>query len=66
MAGGMYGRGGHTWQGACMVGGMCGGCVGVAVCARGMHGRGHACQEGACVAGGVLCRGGMCGRGHAW
>ena len=48
--------GGHGWQGACMVGGMCG--------------RGHAWQGGqafwgACVAGPCVA-GGMCGRGCAW
>ena len=56
--GGVHGRGGRAWQGACMVGGgwawqggMCG--------KEGMHG------EGACMAGGMHGRG-ICGRGHGW
>ena len=58
MAGGMHG-GGCAWQGACMVGDMCGGGhvhVWPGACmAGGMHG-----GWGACMAGGVVC-----GRGHA-
>ena len=51
--GGMHGRG--VWQGACVVGGVCGG---------------GACMVGACMAGvymgGHVWQGGMHGRGHAW
>ena len=37
----MHGSGGHAWQGACMVGGMCGRGH---VWQRGMHGRGMVWQ----------------------
>ena len=63
MAGGMHGRGpcvvggmcdrGHTWQGACVVGGVWQG---------NMHGGGvHG--QGACMAGGHAWQGGVHGRG---
>ena len=76
MVGGTCGKG-HAWQGACMVGDMCGGvggivegmhgrsmCGGVGVCvAEGMHGRG-ACMAGGCAwQEGIHCRG-MCVTGE--
>ena len=51
----MHGRG-CAWQGACMVGAMCG---------RGECMAGGMCGRGVCVAGGCV-QGGMCGRGRAW
>ena len=47
---GVYGRGGHAWQGACMAGGV--------------HGRGHAWQGGlewwgTCMVGGAWIAGGV-------
>ena len=59
--GSMHGRG-HAWEGACMVGGMCGG---------GMHGMG-ACVtkgpmgQGVCMAGGHVWQGACIVRGCAW
>ena len=75
--GGVHGRGGHVWRGACMAGGCAwpGGHAWVGVCMAGgacmgggVHGRGGHAWVGVCVAGGhawwgVCVVGGMNGRG---
>ena len=64
--------GGHVWQGACMVGKVCGGACIIGGMCGGVHAWCWKCVVGACMAGSCVLGGGMCergsvhGRGCAW
>ena len=55
VAGGMHGRGGHVWQGACMAGGH----AWQGACVAGGYMAGVCMVGGACMAEGGMCGGGV-------
>ena len=68
--GGVRGREGRAWWGACMAGGgacIAGGHVWHGACLVGGHAWWGACMARGCAwQGAHAWQGGMCGRGHAW